>query len=398
MREDNPLRELTLEELQRRTSVKWRSHPPDVLPLSVAEMDVRLPACVVRAITDAASSGDTGYANGPLATSRYASAYAAFAAARWGWEMNPAHCCAVPDVLRGFVGLLRALSHPGDAVVLNYPSYPLFSQLARSLGRAVVPAVLGDDGRLDFRSLAFAFEEAVRGGRGAVFLLCSPHSPTGTVHRTVELAEAVDLAGQFGVRVVADEAHAPLTLAGARFVPLLSVPGSTSAFSLVSAGKAFNLGGLKAALVVAGPRASANLVKLRMEDVLGCSHLSVIAHCAALTEGHRWLDNLLSGLDGNRRLLGALQRRWLPEVSYRPAQGTYFAWLDCRGLQLARDPAEVFLEFGRVAVISGADYGQGGAGHVRLNLATTPEVLTQAVRRMAQAVGPRPADRRGTQA
>jgi cystathionine beta-lyase len=154
----------------------------------------------------------------------------------------------------------------------------------------------------------------------------------------------------------------------------------------MSASKAWNLAGLKAALAIAGPAAAADLARLPEEVSHGPSHLGVIAHTAALTDGTAWLDALLTGLDDNRRLLAALLGEHLPDITHRPGEATYLAWLDCRALGLGDDPAEVFLERGRVALNSGIPFGTGGAGHVRLNLATSPEVITEGVRRMVAAL------------
>jgi cystathionine beta-lyase len=206
------------------------------------------------------------------------------------------------------------------------------------------------------------------------------------VHTAEELAAVAALADRYGVRVVADEIHAPLTAGGVDFVPYLSVPGAESGLSLMSASKAWNLAGLKAALAVAGPAAAADLALLPEEVGHGPSHVGVLAHTAALRDGTAWLDALLTGLDANRRLLTTLLADHLPDIAHRPGEGTYLAWLDCRALGLGDDPAQIFLERGRVALSAGPHFGTGGTGHVRLNLATSPEILTEAVRRMASAV------------
>ncbi|OOV13330.1 cystathionine beta-lyase, partial [Streptomyces avermitilis] len=146
------------------------------------------------------------------------------------------------------------------------------------------------------------------------------------------------------------------------------------------------LAGLKAALAVAGPEAAADLARMPEEVSHGPSHVGVIAHTAALRDGTAWLDALLAGLDDNRRLLAALLAEHLPAVVHRPGDATYLAWLDCRALGLGDDPAAVFLERGRVALNSGIPFGTGGAGYARLNLATSPELITEAVRRMAAAL------------
>jgi cystathionine beta-lyase len=380
--EPNPLRVLTLDHLRRRTSMKWRTYPEDVLPLWVAEMDVPLAGPVVRAVTEALETGDTGY---PVGTA-YAEALAAFAGKRWNWDgLAVERTAVVPDVMLGVVEMLKLVTGHGDAVVVNPPVYPPFYDFVTHLDRRIVQAPLGADGRLDLDVLEEAFRQAVADGGRAAFLLCSPHNPTGTVHTATELSAVAALAERYGVRVVADEIHAPLVLAGPGFVPYLSVPGAERGLSLMSASKAWNLAGLKAALAIAGPGAAADLARMPEEVGHGPSHVAVIAHTAALRDGAAWLDALLAGLDANRRLLADLLAEHLPAVRYRPGDATYLAWLDCRGLGLGDDPADVFLRRGRVALTSGPPFGTGGAGHARLNLATSPEVLTEAVRRMSAA-------------
>ncbi|MFD5447825.1 MULTISPECIES: MalY/PatB family protein [unclassified Streptomyces] len=381
--EPDPLQELTLDRLRRRTSMKWRTHPADVLPLWVAEMDVPLAGPVVRAVTDAMELGDTGYPSGTA----YAEALAAFAGERWGWDgLAVERTAIVPDVMLGVVEMLKLVTGPGDPVIVNPPVYPPFFQFVTHLDRRVVEAPLGADLRIDQAALEDAFRRAVAGGGRAAYLLCSPHNPTGTVHTAEELTAVAALAERYGVRVVADEIHAPVVAGGVRFVPYLSVPGAGRGLSLMSASKGWNLPGLKAALALAGPGAAGDLARMPEEVGHGPSHVGVIAHTAALRHGTAWLDAVLAGLDRNRRLLTDLLAAHLPGVVHRPGEATYLAWLDCRALGLGDDPAEVFLRRGRVALSPGPDFGTGGAGHVRLNLAASPEVITEAVRRMASAL------------
>jgi cysteine-S-conjugate beta-lyase len=381
--EPNPLRALTLDHLRRRTSMKWRTYPADVLPLWVAEMDVPLAAPVVRAVTEAMELGDTGY---PAGTA-YAEALAGFAGRRWQWDgLDVRRTAVVPDVMLGVVEMLKLVTGPGDPVVVNPPVYPPFHQFVTPLDRRVVEAPLGPDLRLDLGALEDAFRRCAAAGSRAAYLLCSPHNPTGTVHTAEELTAFAALAERYGVRVVADEIHAPVVSPAARFVPYLSVPGADRGLSLMSASKGGNLAGLKAAPAVAGPGAAADLARMPEEVGHGPSHVGVLAHTAALRDGTAWPDALRTGLDTNRWLLTTLLAERLPGVVHHQGEATFLAWLDCRALGLGADPAEVFLRRGRVAVNSGLPFGTGGAGHVRLNLATSPEVLTEAVHRMASAL------------
>lgn len=375
----NPLEQLTLEQLRRRTSAKWRVYPDDVLPAFVAEMDASLAQPVVQAVTRALELGDTGYSWGR----GYADALADFAQQRWSWNgVSQENTLVVADVMRGIAEVLELVSGPGEAVIINPPVYPPFHHVATDSGRPLVEAPLDEGGRIDFAVLEAAFTRAVGFGPRPVYLLCNPHNPHGTVHTREELAEVARLARHHGIRVISDEIHAPLVFAGARFVPYVSVAGADG-FSVTSASKAWNLAGFKAAVVVAGPEAVDDLKRHPKWHRSDPSHVGEIAHTAAMRDGGPWLDALLAGLESNRSLLADLLAEHLPGVDWTPGAGTYLAWLDCRGLGLGDDPAAAFLRKGRVALSSGLHFGTGGAGWVRLNFATSPELLTEVVRRMA---------------
>jgi cystathionine beta-lyase len=235
--------------------------------------------------------------------------------------------------------------------------------------------------------------------RRTALLLSNPHNPTGAAHTRAELEAVAAAAARHQARVISDEIHAPLVLPGAQFTPYLSVNGAENAFALISASKAWNLAGLKAALLIAGPDAAVDLRRLPEEVSHGPSHLGVIAHTAAFRDGQPWLASLLAGLAANRDLLSELLATGLPQVRYRPPEATYLAWLDCRafglhdsdtatGNHIVSDlagPARMFLDRARVALSSGHVFGHGGAGFVRLNFATSPAILRQAIQRMEQA-------------
>lgn len=396
----NPFRDVSLAELQTRTSMKWRTYPADVLPLWVAEMDVPVSPVVRDAVGRALDRGDTGYATGE----GYASSLRDFAADRWAWtDVDPDRTAMVPDVMLGLVEVLRLITRPGDPVVVTPPVYAPFYAFVEHEGRAILEAPLSATGRLDPTSLETAFAEAARLSASPVFLLCNPHNPTGTVHTREELTAVASLARRYGVRVVADEIHAPLALAGADVTPYLTVPGSENAFSLMSASKAWNLAGLKAALLIAGPESADDLARLPEEVSHGVSHLAVIGHAAAFGDGGDWLDGLLAGLSENRQHLQNLVDQHLPESVLRRPEGTYLAWLDCTPLGLGgagpasrravvsdlEGPARFFLDRAGVALSSGHIFGSGGDGHVRLNFATTPDILGVALQRMGDAVAAR---------
>jgi cystathionine beta-lyase len=380
---DDAVRFLPLDSLRRRRSVKWRTYPDDVLPVWVAEMDVAPAPAVAEALVGAVSRGDTGYVHpGDLAE-----VYAAFSRQRYGWAPAPDRTSLVPDVMTGIAAVLRLVTAPGDRVVITPPVYPPFWSFPEHADRTVVEVDLrvGDDGHaLDLDGLERAF------GRGAeVFLLCNPHNPTGSAWDRPTLEAVADLADAHDVLVLADEVHAPLTHPGVEHVPFLALdrPAAQRAIAFVAASKAWNLPGLKAGMAIAGPDAPAAAAALPDVVQVGTGLFGVLAARAAFAHGGPWLRSLLSVLDDNRRLLGDLLATHLPAVRYRMPAATYLAWLDCRALGLGDDPARVFLDRGRVACNPGHTFGTAGRGFVRVNLGTSPQLITEAVRRMSAAVG-----------
>jgi cystathionine beta-lyase len=365
-----------LAELRQRTSVKWRNYPEDVLPLFVAEMDYDLAPPVAAALHAAISRSDTGYAPTSAELGR---AYAGFASRRWNWDVDPLQVTGVTDVGVGVIEVLRQRIRPGDVVVISPPVYPPFFDWAPEASARLLSVPL-TAGRLDLPAIERAFAT-----HPAACVLSNPHNPVGLVHTSDELAALVRLARLYGVLLISDEIHAPLVLPGAVFTPLLSVPGAAEVgVAVVSASKAFNLAGLKCAAVVTASDRMAGLVgRMPAEVRERTGHLGVLASIAAFTSGDEWLDDLIGTLTARRAQLADLLATRMPSVRWTPPEATYLSWLDCSAWGRDGEPAERFLREGRVAVEPGTRFGAAGAGFVRLNFATSPEILDEAVARMA---------------
>src|SRR6185437_14380994 len=244
----NGFDDLDLDRLRRRRSEKWRLHPPDVLPAFIAEMDYDLAEPVAAALRAAVDLDDCGYAT----PDGLGETFAAFAAARHGWTVDPGRVHLVPDVMAGFDAIVALATEPGDGVVINPPVYPPFFQHIGFARRRVMEVPLvrhGGRWELDFAGLEAAFAAGAR-----AYLLCNPHNPTGRVFSTADLDRIGSLAEQYGVLVLADEIHAPLTLPGARHTPFVSLGGAAAEHgaTLASASKAFNVAGRRGAVAVPG--------------------------------------------------------------------------------------------------------------------------------------------------
>jgi cysteine-S-conjugate beta-lyase len=372
-----------LEALHQRRSEKWSLHQPDVLSATIAEMDFPLAPPVAQALRGAIDRHDLGYAvPAPPSLRR---AFAGFAGRRLDWTVDQDQIVLVPDVMVGLVELCRLIAAPGQPVAFATPAYPPFFSALPQAGVKLIEIALNDDRSMDQDAL----EAAIAAGARAL-VLANPHNPTGHVLARDELEAIAERCAEHGVWVLADEIHAPLVLDGARHTSWLEVSDAARrcGIAVTSASKAFNLAGLKAALVVTAERQAHDLVRRMppLHDHAGL--LGVIAAEAAFDHGDAWLDAVIEQLTRNRDRLGTLLAERLPEIVWDPPQATFLAWLDCRGLGIGDEPAEIFLKEGRIALGRGLDYGAAGAGHVRLNFATSPEHLSDAVARMAAAREP----------
>ena len=320
--------------LHERRSEKWAGHPPDVLCATIAELDFPLAPPVTAVLEAAIERGDLGYA--PSAPRPLRDAFAGFAARRLDWTVDPDQVTLVPDVMVGLIELSRALTEPGDSVAFATPAYPPFFAELPLAGVGLREVPLAADGALDLAALADVLAAGAR-----VLVLSSPHNPTGRVIPRAELERIAEVCAEHEAWVLADEIHAPLVLPGARHTSWLEVSDAARArgIALTSASKAFNLAGLKAALVVtAAPEARAAAARVpSLADHAGL--LGVLAAEAAFADGDAWLDAVLARLDANRALLAELLPAELPGIRWTPPEATYLGWLDCRALGLGDDPA-----------------------------------------------------------
>ena len=242
------LRDLSDQELRDRAGAKWTAAGPDVLPAWVAEMDFALAEPVAAALHDAVDRGAVGYSPADARTG-VAQALAAFTAERWAWTLEPAHVVLVPDVMAGIELVLRTLCEDA-AVVVPTPAYPPFLDVVPLTGRALVPVPLDPDGpaALDLHRIDAALAAGAR-----TVLLCQPHNPWGRVFDREELEGLRDVVLRHGARVVSDEVHAPLVLAGAAHLPYGTLEGTAAhTTTVLSAAKAWNVPGLRCAQVVTG--------------------------------------------------------------------------------------------------------------------------------------------------
>jgi cystathionine beta-lyase len=378
---------LTAERLRDNGSLKWTAFP-GTIGAWVAEMDFPAAPAITAALHDAVDRGLFGYLPQTLATDMV-EAYAAFAADRYSWTVDPERVRPVSDVLTALEHTIAHFSRPGSPIILPTPAYMPFLTLPGGLGREViqVPMLRDADGRYGYD--LDALDAAFRAG-GHLLVLCNPHNPIGRVLEPDEMLAIAEVVDRHGGRVFSDEIHAPLVYPGRRHVPYASLNETTAGHTVTatSASKAWNLPGLKCAQVVLSNEADLKLwhdVGERAEE--GASTPGVLANRVAYADGLGWLDDTIAYLHGNVTRLGELLDG--TGIGYRAPEGTYLTWLDLRDVDVPGAPADLagyFREHAGVVLVDGGECGDAGQGFVRLNAAMPRPILEQAVGRMLDSL------------
>lgn len=376
---------LTEQHLRAAGSLKWTRYG-DALGAFVAESDFGTAPVIRQALHDAVERNRLGYLT-PADAEAMARACAGFQARRYSWQVPAGSVTPLPDVIAGLQAAIEHFTPPGSAVVLPTPAYMPFRAVPELLGRELVEVPMVTDGGRPTYDLD-GIGRALDRGAGLVVHV-DPHNPTGRVFTPAEQLALAAVVDRAGARVFSDTIHAPLVHDGSVHRPYASLSPVAAAHTITatSASKAWNLPGLKAAqLILSDETDVEHWERVGFLATHGASTPGVLASTVAYDAGETWLDGLLAHLGDLRLLLADLLADHLPEVGYRPPEGTYLAWLDCRPLGLDAPAGAFFLEHAGVALVDGPECGAPGLGHVRLNFATPAPVLTRIVERMAAAV------------
>jgi len=379
----------SLAELQTHRSEKWRGFAHDVLPLPVAEMDFPVADPIREVLLDMVKTSDLGYLG---SIPEMGTSFAGFAKRRWDWSVNPLHVRVATDVGVAVVELLRVFTKPGDKVLFSSPIYQNFYTWMRETHVEMLDVPLRIDSEStdhtgwshDWAGIEAAYKSGI-----AVHLLCSPHNPLGKVYTREDLLRIVELAKRYGVVVISDEIHAPLTFKEQPFIPFLAL-GEVAAevgVAVSAASKGWNIAGLKCAIIISqSEKMHEKLNELPPALHYRASLLGAFATVAAFEKGEPWLDQAIEMLDENRQLIANLVSARIPSVKYAMPHCSYLAWLDVSALNLGEDPGAVLIEKAKVAFNSGHIYGALGKSHVRFNFATSPAIITEAIERIARVL------------
>ena len=373
-------------------SYKWDSAPEaDIIPLWVADMDFETFPGITEALQRRVAHGIFGYTRVPEA---YYEAVCNWFGKHHGWHINREDIIYTSGVVPAVSAVIKALTLPGDQVIVQGPVYNCFFSSIRNNGcETVSNSLIYNKEELRYEIDFDDLERKLAHERARLMLLCNPHNPGGRVWTRDELTRVAELCHKYGVRVVSDEIHCELTLYGNEYVPFGSLPDELSHGSITccSPSKAFNTAGLQIANIVCRDAEVRNRIDraININEVCDVNPFGVIALQAAYSdEGYEWLTQLRAYISSNYDLLRERFARELPKCKVMRMEGTYLAWIDCSELHISSDEIEeMLMHENKVWVNAGSMYGTEGAAFIRINMACTSELLNEGITRIVNGLG-----------
>lgn len=373
-------------------SYKWDSAPEaDIIPLWVADMDFETFPGITEALQRRVAHGIFGYTRVPEA---YYEAVCRWFGKRHGWRINREDIIYTSGVVPAVSAVIKALTLPGDQVIVQGPVYNCFFSSIRNNGCEMVSnSLIYNKEELRYEIDFDDLERKLKHERARLMLLCNPHNPGGRVWTRDELTRVAELCHKYGVRVVSDEIHCELTLYDNEYVPFGSLPDELSRGSITccSPSKAFNTAGLQIANIVCRDAEVRNRIDraININEVCDVNPFGVIALQAAYSdEGYEWLTQLRKYISANYDLLLERFARELPKCKVMRMEGTYLAWIDCSELHISSDEIEeMLMHENKVWVNAGSMYGAEGAAFIRINMACTSELLNEGITRIVNGLG-----------
>lgn len=373
-------------------SYKWDSAPEaDIIPLWVADMDFETFPGITEALQRRVAHGIFGYTRVPEA---YYEAVCRWFGKRHGWHINREDIIYTSGVVPAVSAVIKALTLPGDQVIVQGPVYNCFFSSIRNNGCEMVSnSLIYNKEELRYEIDFDDLERKLKHERARLMLLCNPHNPGGRVWTRDELTRVAELCHKYGVRVVSDEIHCELTLYDNEYVPFGSLPDELSRDSITccSPSKAFNTAGLQIANIVCRNAEVRNRIDraININEVCDVNPFGVIALQAAYSdEGYEWLTQLRKYISANYDLLLERFARELPKCKVMRMEGTYLAWIDCSELHISSDEIEeMLMHENKVWVNAGSMYGAEGAAFIRINMACTSELLNEGITRIVNGLG-----------
>lgn len=359
----------------------------DLIPLWIADMDLKVATPITKALEERVKSGIFGYTSRP---DFYNEAIVSWLDRRHDWDINKDLLMFSPGVMPSVSMILQNLSAPMDNIIIQQPVYSPFASVVELTGRTlkVNPLIQTEAGDyvMDYDHLESLIDDNTK-----FMILCNPHNPVGRVWSKEELKKLAEICLKHNVSVISDEIHCDLVFKGKKHVPFASLSKEVSEITItcLAPSKTFNIPGLQASVILHPNKETFNKIDhaFTVLDIKRNNCFSLVATHAGYSEGDKWLDEVMDYIESNAEYVVDFVTTHLPQIKVKKPEGTYLLWLDCKGLGLTDDALKLFMiKEAKLALSSGNDFGAGGSGFQRINIACPREILVKALDQLRCAI------------
>lgn len=365
--------------------VEDRFGKSDLLPFTISDMDLESPNEISEALISRINHKVYGYSR--WNHDEFKCSIVNWYKKRFNYEFDKSYVVYSPSVIYSVAKIIELFSNEGDKVLINTPAYDGFYKVIKSNNRELIEnklEVINNEYKIDIKD----FEEKCR--EASIFLLCNPHNPTGRVWTEEELSNMVRICEENDVKIISDDIHMDITYK-TTYTPVLKLSKKHEDIVICSAAsKTFNIPALTGSYIVIPSNETRNkfLERLKNMDALSSpSILGVIATIKAYNECEYWLEDLLLHTKENIEYVISYLKDNIPELECYMPDGAYFAWIDFSKLRVSSEMLQdILINEGKVAIMPGKTYGNGGENYLRLNVACSREKLDDGLKRLKKSV------------
>jgi cystathionine beta-lyase len=355
----------------------------DILPMWVADMDFPSPQPVIDALRNRAEHGAFGY---PARTQSYYDSIINWMYQRHGWSIKKEWIAYSPGVVPALSMSVIALTNPGDKVLVQSPVYYPFFSAIKANGRELINNPLrfeNNSYKIDFEDLERKLSSSVK-----LMIFCNPHNPVGRVYTLEELKQIGELCIKYNTTILSDEIHSDIVYKGYKHIPIASIceEFAQNTVTCMAPSKTFNIAGLSTAeVIIANEKLRSDYTRIIEGIGINTSNIfGIVGLEAAYRFGGEWLEQLIDYIEGNVDFLDSYLKSKIPFIKMIKPEGTYLAWLDCRGLGMDQNTLKRFMaNEAHVGLNNGTAFGECGEGFMRINLGCPRSILKQALERIS---------------
>lgn len=367
---------------------RWAEVPDGIIPLTAADSDFPAAPEIKEGLKEFIETGYFSYTP-KLGYPEVRQSIASKLNERKNENVDPELLLPIDSAARGMYVIAQTVLNPGDEAIVFDPVDYLFVKSTEAAKAVPVrfPAKL-KNGRIDLTDLEKYITPKTR-----MIGLCNPHNPLGVLYSKEDLQHILDLAEKYDLYIMNDEIWSDIVFPENQFISICNLDQAKDhrVLSVYGFSKSFGIAGLRAGCIYASTKEMFDKLvdqSAVMTTAGGISSLSQIASQICMDKCYYWVDAFVEYMKSNRDY--ALSRiEKMPGITCHKPEATFLLFPDITGTGMDSEALVQFIEKEeKLALVPGSPkfFGQGAAGHMRICLSTSHEILEEGMNRLERAL------------